>query len=152
MSSEYHFADCKWLPANHFLFQIANVCLMVSYLAPDSLNGLFMLRAALGLGGLFFALWGWWVLCAPDTFVWNLLFMIFNFAHLAYMVFKVKRPRRFSEEADHVYKYLFEPLGVEPYQFQKLANMSSAKTLAAKQFYGKEDQPAEKISILLSGR
>ena len=149
--SEYHFTDCKWLSANHFLFQIANVCLAASYLAPDSLNGLFMLRGALGLGGLFFALWGWWILCAPDTFVWNVLFMVFNFGHLAYLIYKVKRPRRFSSEAESVYIHLFEPLGVERYQFQKIANLSSASTIQAGEFYGRENTPVERVSILLSG-
>ena len=151
MSSEYHFTDCKWLPANHFLFQMANVCLVASYFAPDSLNGLFMLRASLGLGGLFFALWGWWILCAPDTFGWNVLFMVFNFAHLAYMVYQVKKPRRFSHDAERVYRYLFEPLGVQRYQFDKIANISSTLRLPSGEIYGKEDSPAERIGILLSG-
>ena len=149
--SEYHFTDCKWLSANHFLFQIANVCLAASYLAPDSLNGLFMLRGALGLGGLFFALWGWWILCAPDTFVWNVLFMVFNFGHLAYLIYKVKRPRRFSSEAESVYIHLFGPLGVQRYQFQKLANLSSVLKLSSGEMYGKEDTPADRVSILLTG-
>lgn len=119
--------DCVWLPANHFLFQLANVCLVFSYFCPPSLNGLIALRFFLGLAGLFFALWGWLVLCALDTFLWNLVFFVGNFTHLGYILFS-RRPIKFSEEMEGVYEKLFKPHGVPRHQFKILAEAAKLET------------------------
>lgn len=147
----YYTTDCQWLPANHFLFQLANICLVFSYLVPDTLNGLFLLRFWLGSGGLFFALWAWLILCAPDTLGWNLAFMILNYAHFLYLLIKIKRPRKFGIDCEQAYTHLFEPFGLQRYQFQVLADKALVLKLDAGEVYGKENAPAERISILLSG-
>ena len=152
MSTVYYTTNCNWLPANNFLFQIANVLLVFSYVVPDTLKGLFLLRFFLGTAGLFFALWGWMVLCAPDTFGWNVLFMIGNYIHALYLFIHIKRPRKFSEECELVFKKLFEPFGVKRFQFQKLVKESKVNELEAGNFYGRKGFPAEHVSILLSGR
>eukprot|EP00794_Sanderia_malayensis_P017687 gene17687-19455_t len=149
--THYHVTDCKWLPANHFLFQLANICLVISYFVPDTMNGLFMLRCSLGSSGLFFALWGWLILCAPDTFIWNIAFMVFNYAHFIYLLVKIKRPRKFSTECETVFVELFEPLGVQRYQFHSLAKKSFVLKLNSEATFAKTDTPVNETSILLSG-
>lgn len=60
----------QWLPVNHVYFQLANTFLFLSYLAPAGLYGLLYLRLMLAIGCAFFAIWGWIILCAFDTFLW----------------------------------------------------------------------------------
>jgi len=152
MSTVYHTTNCNWLPLNNFLFQIANVLLVFSYFVPDNLNGLFLLRFFLGTAGLFFALWGWMILCAPDTFGWNVFFMVGNYIHALYLFIHIKRPRKFPEECELVYETLFEPIGVQRFQFQKLVKASKIEKVQSGDFYGRKNQPAERVSILLQGR
>lgn len=54
------------MAANHWLFQLANVFLFLSYLVPD----LLFLRVALALAGISFVLWGALILKTVDTVVW----------------------------------------------------------------------------------
>ena len=152
MSTVYHTTNCNWLPLNNFLFQIANVLLVFSYFVPDTLNGLFLLRFFLGTAGLFFGLWGWMILCAPDTFGWNVFFMIGNYIHALYLFIHIKRPRKFPAECELVFTNLFEPLGVQRYQFQKLVKESKLNELQSGDFYARRGFPAERLSILLTGR
>ena len=112
--------NCVWLPVNNFLFQIANVFLLLSYLCPPTLNGLVYLRLSLGLAGLFFALWGWLVLCAPDTALWNLFFFVGNMVHLIYILLW-RRTKKFKDDMEEVYEKLFKPLSVPRFQFRILA-------------------------------
>lgn len=60
----------EWLPVNHVYFQLANTFLFLSYLAPAGIYGLLYLRLMLAIGCGFFAIWGWLILCAFDTFIW----------------------------------------------------------------------------------
>ena len=101
---------------------------------------------------MFFGLWAWWILCAPDTLAWNVAFMIGNYVHAIYMFIKVKRPRKFSKECEAVYERLFEQYGVKRFQFEQLAKKCSVIELNQGDCYGKEGTPAERISILLEGR
>eukprot|EP00795_Rhopilema_esculentum_P013815 gene13815-4745_t len=151
---EYHFNpyDCNWLPLNGFLFQLANLMLCLTYVVPDTLNGLFMLRFFLGSAGLFFTLWAWWNICAPDTLAWNVVFMIGNFVHALYMFIHIKRPRKFLEHVETVYEKFFKPMGIQRFQFQVLADNCSVRTLKDGKVYGAIGEKAERISILLQGR
>ena len=101
---------------------------------------------------MFFGLWAWWILCAPDTLAWNVAFMIGNYVHAIYMFIKIKRPRKFSKDCEAVYARLFEQYGVKRFQFEQLAKKCSVLELNQGDFYGKEGTPAERISILLEGR
>ena len=152
MATIYHTTNCNWLPLNNFLFQIANVLLIFTYIVPDNLNGLFLLRFFLGTAGLFFALWGWMILCAPDTFGWNVLFMVGNYLHALYLFIHIKRPRQFPEQCEVVFKKLFEPLGVQRFQFQILVKEIKINSLKAGEFYATKGSIADRVSILISGR
>ena len=91
----------EWLPINHIYFQLANSFLFLSYLAPAGLYGLIYLRLMLAIGSAFFAIWGWIVLCAFDTFVWNAFFFLINVVHIIVLLFSLKPPK-FDKQVEEV--------------------------------------------------
>lgn len=91
----------EWLPTNHAYFQLANSFLFLSYLAPAGLYGLLYLRSMLAIGSAFLAIWGWIILCAFDTFLWNAVFFIINFVHGLYILFTL-RPVKFDKQVEEV--------------------------------------------------
>lgn len=96
----------EWLPINHVYFQLANSFLFLSYLAPAGLYGLLYLRLMLAIGSAFFAIWGWMILCAFDTFLWNALFFLINVVHGILLLFSL-RPVRFDKQVEEVRINLF---------------------------------------------
>ncbi|CAN7975595.1 unnamed protein product [Ixodes persulcatus] len=110
----------SWLPTNHVYFHIANVCLLLSYLTPKGPYGLLYLRAVIGAGSFFFAVWATVVLCAFDTFLWNSLFTLINLVHGLVLVYAL-RPVSLPGELGAVFEVLFQPLGVTRRQFQIIA-------------------------------
>lgn len=111
-----------WLPTNHLLFHFANVCLFLSYCTPPGLKGLLFLRIVLFFACLFFALWGWLVLCALDTFVWNAIFTIMNLvqSYLAYAM--LPKTVRLPKVVENMYSKLLEPLRVSREEFEAVYN------------------------------
>ena len=55
----------------------------------------------LAIGCFFFALWGWVVLCAFDTFLWNAFFTLINIVHGIVVLFSL-RPVRFDKQVEEV--------------------------------------------------
>jgi hypothetical protein len=55
------------------------------------------------------AVWAWSLTCAPDTFSWDISFVIINLLQLCLVLYSL-RPIRFSSQLEDVYKTLFEPL------------------------------------------
>ncbi|KAK8718807.1 hypothetical protein OTU49_013393, partial [Cherax quadricarinatus] len=96
------YAVCSsWLPINHIYFQLANIFLFLSYLAPNGIYGILYLRITLTIGCMFFSLWGWVVLCAFDTFLWNAIFVLINLIHVVVICYYL-RPVRFTPELEQV--------------------------------------------------
>lgn len=143
----------QWSAANHFLFQLANAFLFLSYLAPVGIHGLLYLRTCLMIGSLFFALWAWIILCALDTFVWNALFTVINFIHVTIILY-ILRPVKFSAELERVYRELFQPLRVSRHQFKQAVQcMREIKTLKPREPYCVENvTKVDRLSLVLSGR
>ncbi len=81
-----------------------------------------------------------------------MVFMFFNYAHFIYLLIKVKKPRKFTEECETVFKEFFEPLGVLRYQFHELAKKSFVLHFASGAVFAEENAKADKLAILLSGR
>lgn len=104
----------KWLPMNHVYFQLANTFLFLSYLAPAGLYGLIYLRAMLAIGCAFFAIWGWLVICAFDTFVWNALFCLINLVHGTFLLFTL-RTVRFDDQVEEVGTLHYIPLYIHSF-------------------------------------
>ena len=91
----------RWLPMNHLYFQLANLFLFLSYLAPNGIYGILYLRITICIGCFFFALWGWVILCAFDTLLWNAVFVAINVVHVIIISYNL-RPIRFSNELEQV--------------------------------------------------
>ncbi|KAA0185410.1 hypothetical protein HAZT_HAZT004522 [Hyalella azteca] len=96
-----YLCENRWLPVNHIYFQLANVFLFLSYLAPNGIYGILYLRVTLCVGCFFFSLWGWVILCAFDTFLWNAFFVVINLVHVVVISYGL-RPIRFSAELEEV--------------------------------------------------
>ena len=90
--SESFFDNCAWLPLNHWIFQIANICVMSNYFINSTTRfGLLILRFFLMMTGFSFAFWGVFILGSLDTVIWNFAFAIGNGVHLAYLIHLIIR-------------------------------------------------------------
>ena len=96
-----YLCDGRWMPVHHLYFQLANLFLFLSYLAPNGIYGILYLRVTLCIGCFFFSLWGWVVLCAFDTVLWNAIFVVINLTHVMIISYSL-RPVRFSAELEQV--------------------------------------------------
>lgn len=102
--------ECSgWLPINHIYFQLANIFLFLSYLAPNGIYGILYLRITLTIGCMFFSLWGWVILCAFDTFLWNAIFVLINLVHVVIICYYL-RPVRFTPELEQVSRTFVLPV------------------------------------------
>lgn len=79
----------NWSKPNHILFQMANICLLLTNLAPNGIYGIIYIRMCLFFGSMCFGLWGWLVLCSPDTTLWNILFTLINLFYTVHMVWSL---------------------------------------------------------------
>lgn len=152
-TSSFGFCHSGWLPTNHIMFQMANAFLFLSYLAPTGIHGLLYLRACLMMGCLFFALWGWVVLCALDTLIWNACFTVINLVHIIIILYML-RPVKFSPELEMVYSNLFRPLRVSRHQFKRAIQcMREIQILKPRDPYCVEKvTKVDRLSLVLSGR
>ena len=147
--------DCPggryWGPANHTYFQLANMFLAFSYLVPNTMKGLFILRIVLGTAGFFFAMWAGIILCSPDTLGWNFAFSVINFGHVGYLLW-TQRAISFGEEHEVCYENIFEMLGVARWQYKVLAAIGKATDMPKGQVYATEDSTdGTDISIVIHG-
>lgn len=99
----------KWRPFNHVFFQVANVCLLLSFLAPHTPSGLLWLRVALMLGCAFSGVWAWTIECYLDGVLWNSVFILINFVYFA-VHFYLIRPIKFHKEIEEVSKLFIKHL------------------------------------------
>uniref|UniRef100_A0A0P4WKQ3 POPDC1-3 domain-containing protein n=1 Tax=Scylla olivacea TaxID=85551 RepID=A0A0P4WKQ3_SCYOL len=146
--------ECSgWLPINHIYFQLANIFLFLSYLAPNGIYGILYLRITLTIGCMFFSLWGWVILCAFDTFLWNAIFVLINLVHVVIICYYL-RPVRFTPELEQVYKSLFQPLKVSRHQFKRVINcMKLIRYVKFQEIYAQEKiTRVDSLSLVLSGR
>jgi hypothetical protein len=98
----YFYTGClEWLPINHVYFQLANSFLFLSYFAPAGLKGLIFLRLMLAIGSAFLSIWGWIIICAFDTFLWNALFFVINAVHAVVLLISL-RPVALDEQLEQV--------------------------------------------------
>ncbi|EFX82708.1 hypothetical protein DAPPUDRAFT_302399 [Daphnia pulex] len=142
----------EWLPINHVYFQLANSFLFLSYLAPAGLYGLIYLRLTLAIGSAFLSIWGWIIICAFDTFLWNALFFVINAVHAVVLIISL-RPVALDEQVEQVYRNLFKPLKVSKQQFKKVAKcVMSIRPIKRGEYFAVEQETAvETLSLLLSG-
>ena len=143
---------CDWGDANHTYFQLANLFLAFTYLVPSTIKGLIVLRLCLGIAGFFFCMWAGIILCSPDTFGWNFVFMIINFGHVAYLLYNM-RPIKFLVEHEVLYSSLFEHSHVARWQYKLIGTIGVVQKFEKDVVIAIErETEGDSISILTSGR
>ena len=143
-----------WMDAQHALFQLANLCMIISFLTPSNFrHHSFFLRLMLNFGFLFIVIWSSVFICMPDVLAWNLVFMFINTIHLAYLGYRIIPPR-FSKTCEELYTKAFKPLKVTRKQFKDIAEFGNILVLAKGAVYAREGNSrcGQKLSMLLKGR
>ncbi|XP_061770955.1 blood vessel epicardial substance [Nerophis ophidion] len=155
-SMEPNSTSCQeWEQAHNILFHMGNLSLLLGLLIPTTLNlHMILLRLLLATGCGFFIAWATLYRCNMDVMVWNAVFLVVNFMHLTYLLYK-RRPIKIERELRSVYKRMFEPLHVNEALFRKLTGpFCDILSLKKGQAYAAEDKTSvdERLSILLKGK
>lgn len=148
------FSCNDWQDAQHSLFQLANLCLIISFLTPSSFrHHAFFLRLIVSFGYLFFGLWAGLFVCMPDFIGWNLGFFTVNLIYLVYLGYKMC-PTRLGHFTEELYEHTFKPLNVDRKRFKELTSIGDTYLLTKGTVYATEGKTkcGNKISILLKGR
>ncbi|KAF7708689.1 blood vessel epicardial substance isoform X1 [Silurus meridionalis] len=144
-----------WEKAHHLLFHLGNLSLVVGLLIPTTVGlHMILLRLLLMTGCCLFIAWATLYRCTLDVMVWNAVFLVVNFMHFFYLLYK-RRPIKIDRELRSVYKRMFEPLHVREALFQRLTGQfCTIQTLKKGQVYAAEDKTSvdERLSILLKGK
>ncbi|KAG7336126.1 hypothetical protein KOW79_000819 [Hemibagrus wyckioides] len=145
----------EWEKAHHLLFHLGNLSLVVGLLIPTTVGlHMILLRLLLMTGCCLFITWAALYRCTLDVLVWNAVFLLVNFMHFFYLLYK-RRPIKIDRELRSVYKRMFEPLHVREALFQRLTGQfCTIQTLKKGQVYAAEDKTSvdERLSILLKGK
>uniref|UniRef100_A0A3P9PX77 HECT domain and ankyrin repeat containing E3 ubiquitin protein ligase 1 n=1 Tax=Poecilia reticulata TaxID=8081 RepID=A0A3P9PX77_POERE len=145
----------QWEQVHHMLFHLGNLSLLLGLLIPTTLGlHMILLRLLLMTGCSLFIAWATLYRCNLDVMVWNVVFLVVNFMHLFFLLYK-RRPIKIDRELRAVYKRMFEPLHVQEALFQRLTGQfCTIQTLKKGQAYAAEDKTSvdERLSILLKGK
>ncbi|XP_043366655.1 blood vessel epicardial substance isoform X1 [Dermochelys coriacea] len=173
----------NWSEVHHLVFHVANTCFAVGLVIPTTLNfHMIFLRGLLATGCVLFIIWAMLYRCALDIMIWNSVFLVVNFLHFIYLLYK-RRPIpvlllhcltpsvvlcpedggsemlpnqiKIEKEFSSLYKRMFQPLHVPPELFQRLTGQfCNIQTLKTGQAYAAEDKTSvdDRLSILLKGK
>ncbi|KAL7887288.1 hypothetical protein AOLI_G00050090 [Acnodon oligacanthus] len=148
-------APQHWEKAHHLLFHLGNLSLLAGLLIPTTVGlHMILLRLLLMTGCCLFITWATLYRCTLDVLVWNAVFLLVNFMHFFFLLYK-RRPIKIDRELRSVYKRMFEPLHVREALFQRLTGQfCTIQTLKKGQVYAAEDKTSvdERLSILLKGK
>lgn len=154
-SSEHQSEFCSdWLDAQHAVFQLSQLCMLISFLTPTNFKyHCFFLRIMLNFGFLLCVIWGAVFVCMSDIVIWNAIFLCVNSIHVVYLGYKAM-PERFPKATEDVYAHTFKPLKVTRKQFKEITDFGNLQLLGKGAIYAKQDQTktGQKLSILLKGR
>ncbi|XP_035259648.1 blood vessel epicardial substance isoform X1 [Anguilla rostrata] len=154
--AEQNVTSCEaWEEAHHLLFHLGNLFLAVGLVIPTTLGlHMILLRVMFMAGCSLFIAWATLYRCALDIMIWNVVFLVINFMHFFYLLYK-RRPIKIDRELKSMYKRMFEPLHVREDMFQRLTGQfCTIQTLKKGQLYAVEDKTSvdERLSILLKGK
>ncbi|XP_051922410.1 blood vessel epicardial substance [Hippocampus zosterae] len=145
----------EWEHTHHLLFHLGNMSLLMGLVIPTTIGlHMILLRLLLATGCGFFIAWATLYRCNMDVMVWNVVFLVVNFMHLLFLLYK-RRPIKIDRELRSVYKRMFEPLHVHEALFQRLTGQfCTIQALKKGQAYAAEDKTSvdERLSILLRGK
>ncbi|KAJ8411458.1 hypothetical protein AAFF_G00162660 [Aldrovandia affinis] len=153
---EQNVTSCElWEESHHLLFHLGNLCMALGLVIPTTLGlHMILLRGMLMAGCSLFIAWATLYRCALDIMVWNVVFLVINFMHFFYLLYK-RRPIKIDRELRSVYKRMFEPLHVREDMFQRLTGQfCTIQSLRKGQVYAAEDKTTvdERLSVLLKGK
>ena len=143
-----------WGDAQHALFQLANLCMLLSFLTPYKFRyHSFFLRIMINVCFFLTVIWSALFACMVDMLIWNSLFVIVNSVQLCYIGYNIV-PDKFSNALEDEYTHMFKPLKVTRTQFKGIADLGAMHLLGKGTMYAKQDQSTtgQKLSILLKGR
>lgn len=156
MEEESWFFCSRWSAPNHYLFQLANIFLILGYVQIRGKYGLLYLKCCIFASCVCFGLWGWLVLCALDTFLWNFIFTCINLFQISALVYQLYPFRvTLSAEEEMIYRQLFKPLGVSKNSFQNILidNVADIQVLKSGECYAVQQATAtDKLGLLFAGR
>ncbi|XP_076466157.1 LOW QUALITY PROTEIN: popeye domain-containing protein 1-like [Babylonia areolata] len=143
-----------WQEAQHTLFQLANLCMAVSFLTPSSFRfHLLFLRCMLLLSFGLLAVWGALFMCMADVLAWNLLFFLLDLGHIVWLVYR-HLPARLPQSHAALYTKVFKPVRVGQAEFLDLVRLGRLQPVTKGGLYAMEGLTpcAQRLSILLKGR
>ncbi|CAK1604135.1 unnamed protein product [Parnassius mnemosyne] len=149
-----HWFCAKWSSAQQDLFQAANLCFALAFLAPKSFKqSILVLRALAAAGAVLMGMWAGAEFCAPDVLAWSLALLLVNSIHTVFLIIRFLPPA-LSLELTDLYLKLFKPLKVNKKHFQELTREARIVRLEPGEAYALEEvTPAdERLSILLKGK
>ncbi|XP_053602958.1 blood vessel epicardial substance-like [Plodia interpunctella] len=149
-----HWFCAKWTSAQQDLFQAANLCFAIAFLAPKSFKqSILVLRALAAAGAVLMGMWAGAEICAPDVLAWSLALVLVNSIHTIFLIIRFLPPA-LSLELTDLYLKLFKPLKVNKKHFQELTREARIVRLEPGEAYAVEDvTPAdERLSILMKGK
>ncbi|XP_026486111.1 uncharacterized protein LOC113393442 isoform X2 [Vanessa tameamea] len=102
-----HWFCAKWTSAQQDLFQAANLCFAIAFLAPKSFKqSILVLRALAAAGAVLMGMWAGAEVCAPDVLAWSLALVLVNSIHTVFLIIRM----RVSCDETHLHY-------IQPYQF-----------------------------------
>ncbi|XP_052738446.1 blood vessel epicardial substance-like [Bicyclus anynana] len=149
-----HWFCAKWSSAQQDLFQAANLCFAIAFLAPKSFKqSILVLRALIAAGAVLMGMWAGAEVCAPDVLAWSLALVLVNSIHTVFLIIRFLPPA-LSLELTDLYLKLFKPLKVNKKHFQELTREARLIRLDPGEAYAVEEvTPAdERLSIILKGK
>ncbi|XP_045764633.1 blood vessel epicardial substance-like isoform X1 [Maniola jurtina] len=149
-----HWFCAKWTSAQQDLFQAANLCFAIAFLAPKSFKqSILVLRALIAAGAVLMGMWAGAEVCAPDVLAWSLALVLVNSIHTVFLIIRFLPPA-LSLELTDLYLKLFKPLKVNKKHFQELTREARVIRLEPGEAYAVEEvTPAdERLSIILKGK
>lgn len=116
----------EWNDPNHPMFQVGNILIVISLLAlfqKPSLYWHLFERFFLSAGCFALTIWAWYVHCAPDIVLWNLIFGIMHLYYVLELFFKLRPIRYFDPDLETIRLTLFPAAPLHAYD--KLMSLSS---------------------------
>ncbi|XP_054723823.1 popeye domain-containing protein 3-like [Uloborus diversus] len=138
----------------HVLYQLANICFIISFLAPGDPKGLLFMHALLIFGFLLYSAWAWNIICAPNIFSWNFFFVLLNLGQILYILYTMRKVK-FPLELEDIYRTVFQPLQVSRLTFQKLVSPECAQMMSLHpgEAYAMQGLTrTDRLGLLVSGR
>ncbi|XP_045764634.1 uncharacterized protein LOC123866905 isoform X2 [Maniola jurtina] len=86
-----HWFCAKWTSAQQDLFQAANLCFAIAFLAPKSFKqSILVLRALIAAGAVLMGMWAGAEVCAPDVLAWSLALVLVNSIHTVFLIIRMR--------------------------------------------------------------